>query len=98
MAKSKEKHPAEYYKSIIRKQSKVIQDLQKKAGRANKTQSKLIERELELAEQFLEEELNDKALANDDTCPNCNVGKVEITTLGPKKLISCTNCAYRKVK
>jgi hypothetical protein len=95
--KSKEKKPAEFYKSIIRKQKKQIQDLSKKAARGNKVKERYEELESELVDQLLEAEMEDTVVYDDNSCTECLKGKLEEIPLGIRKMIICSNCNYRKV-
>lgn len=97
MAKRREKNSGEFYKSVIRKQSKVIKELKKKAGRADKIKNQVEDLEVELAERLLEEDMQDNIVYDDDACSNCNKGKLEKISLGPKSIVVCDNCSYRKV-
>lgn len=95
MTKQKEKNSSEHLKSIIRKQKSIIKKLTKDANRSNKIKQQF--EEYEVAE-MIEEELAVKSLKNDDRCPECFKGEVEVVNLGPRKMLICSNCNFRKIK
>lgn len=95
MAKTREKNSVEMYKAVIRRQKKVIRDLQKQANRGNKIKEQLEDRENELAEALLEEELADSFIHDNDTCKSCGKGKLEKIDLGVKCMVVCNGCSYR---
>jgi uncharacterized protein with PIN domain len=95
--KSKEKHPAEHYKSIIRKQKKIINELRKEAGRGKKIKDHYEDLEQELTEHLMDIEQENTFIANEDSCPECLKGNLEKIPLGPRKMIKCDSCNYSKV-
>ena len=100
MAKSKTHSKENHYKNIIASQKRIIRELQKQVGRADKRKERYSDLEEKEAEAFLEEEFKDRVTApkvGDSWCPKCS-NVLDILVDGDKvKIYECSglNCNYR---
>lgn len=98
MAKSKEGHPSQYYKSIIKKQQKQIRDLERQAARGNKAKERYEVLEEQIADQLERDEEKVYELNSTNICPKCCKGVLELIDLKVRKMLVCNSCDYRQVK
>jgi hypothetical protein len=96
--KSKERSEVEHLRATVKSQRSLIKHLKKEIGRAQKRQHVYEDLEDKVAELHLEDEIEESQLVSDDKCPECDKGRLEIIDLGPRKMLVCDNCKYRKVK
>lgn len=97
MSKQKEKSELEYLRSENRKLKSMNKNLKKQLSRTNKRSDLYHDLEDKIAEDLIQEELNEKELIKNDQCPSCFKGTLETLKLGAKKLALCDSCTYRKL-
>ncbi len=97
MTKKRERSEVEQLRGVIRNQRSIIKNLKKEISRVTKRESRTEDLEEILAEEMLEQDQEDIQYIKEDKCPQCK-GRVEVVTLGPKKLVICDGCGYRKAK
>lgn len=96
--KNKNHSDTENLKGIIRKQEKIIRSLKKETSRSSKKQQQVQDYIEELEQELDEDDLQDPPVKNDDKCPECKKGYLEIVDLGIRKMILCGACNYRKIR
>jgi ribosomal protein L37AE/L43A len=87
----KERH----YKNIINKQKRIIQDLKKKVGRADKIEERYTNLEELEAEILLE--IDAQEVASKYNCPKCK-GQLDVIDGSRVKVFICKHCDYRASK
>lgn len=98
MTKNKERSEVEHLRGVVKSQRATIKQLQKEVTRLTKREHLHEDLELKLAEQLVEEEVEEtKVMLKREKCPECG-DEIEVTPLGAKKLFTCTSCKYRKLK
>lgn len=97
MSKKRDRSEVEHLRGVVKNQRSLIKHLKKEVGRSQKREHRVEDLEEILAEEMLEEQHQEKEYVKDDKCPQCKT-KVELVDLGPKKLIICQSCGYRKTK
>lgn len=98
MAKKRERSSEEYLRGIVKQQRSLIKHLKKEAGRSTKRAHQYHDLEDRLSEEMIEQETQiEQEFVKEEKCPNCK-GKLEVITLGPKTLVICKDCKYRKTR
>lgn len=95
MSKKRHVNREQHYKSIIRKQKKIIQDLKKKNGRASKLEDRYYDLEEREAEAMLDEQ--DNLPETGYSCPRCS-GELYVIDGTRVKVFICQSCSYRASK
>lgn len=98
MSKKRHVNQEAHYKDIINKQKRIIQDLKKKASRADKIEDRYTDlEEIEMWDRAASEDFlkNERQSAN--SCPDCD-GELYIIDGEKIKVYICPDCKYRASK
>lgn len=94
MAKKPERNELEYLRGLVRSLKSENRNLKRHLNRIDK-KVKIFEETMEVSED-LEQELEALMEPLTDQCKHCGKGTILTTDIGPRVLISCTVCDYKR--
>lgn len=92
MGKQKEKSEVEYLRGLVRQLRSENKKLKNELKRLKKKETETDELREELKDYHYEEKMHE------DTCPDCQKGRLTSTHLGVKILYICSVCGHRIIK
>lgn len=94
MARKRDRSELEHLRGEIRRLESEVRRLKKQLRQQEK---ETLNRDIDILDELLNHELTEKETKL-ERCSQCGIGYLEVTDLGIKKLIKCTECSYRRTR
>lgn len=94
MARKRDKNELEHLRGENRKLESEVRRLKKQLRQQEK---ETLNRDVDILDELLNQELEEKVVRK-ERCTQCGIGHLDVTDLGIKKLIKCSECSYRRTK